>query len=56
MNLRIAVVGGGIGGLATAGFLHRAGLEVTVYEQAVMLTEVGAGRHAAARVALTGHP
>ena len=42
-NLRIAVVGGGIGGLATAGFLHRAGLDVTVYEQAVMLTEVGAG-------------
>src|SRR6516164_4571467 len=42
-NLRIAVVGGGIGGLATAGFLHRAGLDVTVYEQAAMLTEVGAG-------------
>jgi salicylate hydroxylase len=43
MNLRIAVVGGGIGGLATAGFLCRAGLEATVYEQAPMLTEVGAG-------------
>jgi salicylate hydroxylase len=43
MNLRVAVVGGGIGGLATAGFLHRAGLDVTVYEQAAMLTEVGAG-------------
>jgi len=42
-NLRIAVVGGGIGGLATAGFVHRAGLPVTVYEQAPMLTEVGAG-------------
>ncbi|MDF5753080.1 FAD-dependent monooxygenase [Spongiactinospora sp. TRM90649] len=40
---RIAVVGGGIGGLATAAFLHRAGLDVTVYEQARELTEVGAG-------------
>jgi salicylate hydroxylase len=43
MKLAIAVVGGGIGGLATAGFLCRAGLEVTVYEQAAMLAEVGAG-------------
>lgn len=42
-DLRVAVVGGGIGGLATAGFLHRAGIEATVYEQAPELTEVGAG-------------
>jgi salicylate hydroxylase len=40
---RIAVVGGGIGGLAAAGFLHRAGLTATVYEQASALREVGAG-------------
>jgi salicylate hydroxylase len=40
---RIAVIGGGVGGLAAAGFLHRAGLDVAVYEQAAMLTEVGAG-------------
>jgi salicylate hydroxylase len=40
---RIAVVGGGIGGLATAAFLHRAGLRSTVYEQARELKEVGAG-------------
>jgi salicylate hydroxylase len=40
---RVAVVGGGIGGLATAAFLHRAGLQSTVYEQAPELTEVGAG-------------
>ncbi|MDX3452607.1 FAD-dependent monooxygenase [Streptomyces sp. ME02-8801-2C] len=40
---RVAVVGGGIGGLATAAFLHRAGIEATVYEQAPALTEVGAG-------------
>jgi len=40
---RIAVVGGGIGGLAAAAFLRRAGLPVTVYEQATALDEVGAG-------------
>jgi salicylate hydroxylase len=42
-SLRIAVIGGGIGGLAAAAFLHRAGLDVTVYEQAASLGEVGAG-------------
>jgi salicylate hydroxylase len=40
---RVAIVGGGIGGLAAAAFLHRAGLPSTVYEQAPQLTEVGAG-------------
>ncbi len=40
---RIAVVGGGIGGLAAAAFLRRAGLTATVYEQAPFLAEVGAG-------------
>jgi salicylate hydroxylase len=40
---RIAVVGGGIGGLAMCAFLRRADLEATVYEQAPQLTEVGAG-------------
>lgn len=44
---RIAVVGGGIGGLAAAGFLRRAGLTATVYEQAPALGEVGAGLVAA---------
>jgi salicylate hydroxylase len=39
----IAVVGGGIGGLAAAAFLRRAGLAATVYEQASTLGEVGAG-------------
>lgn len=39
----IAIVGGGIGGLAAAAFLRRAGLSSTVYEQASELTEVGAG-------------
>jgi salicylate hydroxylase len=39
----IAIIGGGIGGLAAAAFLHRAGLRATVYEQASQLKEVGAG-------------
>ncbi|MGQ4618916.1 FAD-dependent monooxygenase [Nocardia sp. R7R-8] len=41
--LRVVVVGGGIGGLAAAAFLHRAGIDVTVFEQAPQLGEVGAG-------------
>ena len=41
--LRIAIVGGGLGGLAAALFLRRAGLEATVYEQSSALREVGAG-------------
>ncbi|AWS43652.1 FAD-dependent monooxygenase [Streptosporangium sp. 'caverna'] len=40
---RIAILGGGIGGLVAAAFLHRAGLPSTVYEQAPKLREVGAG-------------
>ncbi|MBL8384646.1 MAG: FAD-dependent monooxygenase [Burkholderiales bacterium] len=41
--MRIAIVGGGIGGLAAALFLRQAGIEATVYEQAGSLREVGAG-------------
>jgi len=41
--LRAVVVGGGIGGLAAAVALSRAGVDVQVYEQARELTEVGAG-------------
>jgi salicylate hydroxylase len=41
--LRIAIVGGGLGGLAAAVFLRDAGHEATVYEQASALSEVGAG-------------
>jgi salicylate hydroxylase len=43
MNLRIAVIGGGIGGLTAAVALYQAGFEVNVYEQAPELTEVGGG-------------
>ncbi|WIX83624.1 FAD-dependent monooxygenase [Amycolatopsis carbonis] len=41
--LRVAVVGGGIGGLTAALALLRRGLDVRLYEQAPAFTEVGAG-------------
>jgi salicylate hydroxylase len=41
--LTAVVVGGGIGGLAAAGALTRAGIEASVYEQAPALGEIGAG-------------
>jgi len=41
--LRAVVVGGGIGGIAAAVALARAGIDVQVHEQAQQLTEVGAG-------------
>jgi 2-polyprenyl-6-methoxyphenol hydroxylase-like FAD-dependent oxidoreductase len=41
MNLIIA--GGGIGGLATALSLHRAGIEVRVYERTPAFAKIGAG-------------
>jgi salicylate hydroxylase len=42
-RLRAAVVGGGIGGLSAANALLRRGVDVTVFEQAEALGEVGAG-------------
>ena len=39
----IAILGGGIGGLACALALHRAGVECTVHERADELREIGAG-------------
>jgi salicylate hydroxylase len=39
----IAIIGGGIGGLAAAAVLLRAGFDVQVYEQSGALGEVGAG-------------
>src|SRR5260370_23281249 len=41
--LRIAVIGGGIGGLTAALSLRQAGFEVDVYEQAPALTHIGGG-------------
>jgi 2-polyprenyl-6-methoxyphenol hydroxylase-like FAD-dependent oxidoreductase len=42
-EISIGVIGGGIGGLAAALSLLRAGLDVHVYERAAVLGEVGAG-------------
>ena len=41
--LRVAVVGGGIGGITAAVALSQRGIEVSVYEQARALSEIGAG-------------
>jgi salicylate hydroxylase len=41
--MKVAIVGGGLGGLAAALFLRQAGLETTVYEQSPALNEIGAG-------------
>jgi 2-polyprenyl-6-methoxyphenol hydroxylase-like FAD-dependent oxidoreductase len=43
VTLRIAVVGGGIGGLALALALHRRGLECDVYEAVQEVREIGVG-------------
>lgn len=42
-TLEVAVVGGGIGGMTTAIALRAQGIDVTVYEQAPELGEIGAG-------------
>ena len=43
-TLRVAIVGGGPGGLATAIALSKVpNVQVTIYEQAKVLREVGAG-------------
>src|SRR3954464_1242057 len=42
-KLSIAIVGAGMGGLAAAATLRRAGLEVQVYEQAGRFARIGAG-------------
>jgi salicylate hydroxylase len=41
--IRAAIVGGGISGLSAANALIRRGIDVTVYEQAPALGEIGAG-------------
>ncbi len=40
---KIAIIGGGMGGLTAAALLQRAGFEVAVYEQARELARIGAG-------------
>jgi salicylate hydroxylase len=40
---RVAIVGGGIGGLTAALAMHRRGIDVTVHERASAIGEIGAG-------------
>jgi salicylate hydroxylase/6-hydroxynicotinate 3-monooxygenase len=42
-KLDIAIIGAGMGGLATAGTLAKVGIDYTVYEQANKFTRLGAG-------------
>jgi 2-polyprenyl-6-methoxyphenol hydroxylase-like FAD-dependent oxidoreductase len=41
--MKLLIIGGGIGGLATALSLHRVGIDVDIYEQAQELRELGVG-------------
>jgi 6-hydroxynicotinate 3-monooxygenase len=41
--LSVAIVGAGMGGLATAAALRRVGIDITVYEQAQQFARIGAG-------------
>jgi len=41
--LSIAIIGAGMGGLASAAALRRVGIDVTVYEQAAQFSRLGAG-------------
>ncbi|WP_370205588.1 FAD-dependent monooxygenase [Bradyrhizobium diazoefficiens] len=41
--LSVAIVGAGMGGLATAAALRRVGINVMVYEQASQFARIGAG-------------
>ena len=41
--MRVLIVGGGIGGLATALSLHAVGIDCTVFEQVRELRELGVG-------------
>jgi salicylate hydroxylase len=41
--MKVAIVGGGIGGLATALAMTQAGFSVTVYERSAQLVDQGAG-------------
>jgi 2-polyprenyl-6-methoxyphenol hydroxylase-like FAD-dependent oxidoreductase len=44
--VKVLIVGAGIGGLATALFLHEAGIECEVYERSPTIRELGVGLNA----------
>ncbi len=41
--MRVLIIGGGIGGLAAALLLHRAGIGCAVFEQSASIRELGVG-------------
>ena len=41
--MKLLIIGGGIGGLATALALHKAGIDVEIFEQSQELRELGVG-------------
>lgn len=41
--MKVIIGGGGLGGIATAGYLQQAGVEAVVYEQTPALQQIGAG-------------
>ena len=47
-RLNFAVIGAGMGGLATAAALRKAGIAVTIYEQARQFTRLGRATRSAA--------
>jgi 2-polyprenyl-6-methoxyphenol hydroxylase-like FAD-dependent oxidoreductase len=53
--MRVLVIGGSIGGLATALFLHRVGIDVDIYEQTQELRELGVGTIVSSKVESVGH-
>jgi salicylate hydroxylase len=42
-DLQVAIIGGGIGGLAAAIALRQVGVAAVIYERAPQMEEVGAG-------------
>src|SRR5437764_587084 len=54
--MKALIVGGGIGGLAAAIALRRAGIEAVVFEQAPALREGADGIHSKVRELLLGDP
>ncbi|MGE0238784.1 MAG: flavin-dependent oxidoreductase [Parvibaculaceae bacterium] len=56
--MKLLIIGGGIGGLVTALALHRAGIEVDIFEQSQELRELGVGinllPHAVKELAVLG--
>jgi salicylate hydroxylase len=54
-QIRIAIIGGGLAGLATAAALSRFGLQAEVFEQSLQLGEIGAGINVSPQAILALH-